>query len=543
MSAPVPAPSSAESNAFKPSEQPGFAARRIGGVGPGGQPRRSGELGHVPATSVRTDTSDEARSVLSTLNDDGSRRWISPKLSQGRFLTRRRIVAYVLIAIFVALPLVQINGKPLILLDIISRRFHIFGGTFLPTDTLLLALLLVGVGLTVFWLTALFGRVWCGWACPQTVYMEFLYRPIERLFQGSPGRAPKGWLQTSGFGKVLKYPVYLACSLALAHTFLAYFVSWDQLGKWVFGSPLDHPVGFGVVMLVTAAMMFDFSYFREQVCIVACPYGRMQSVLLDRHSLIVRYDQRRGEPRGRKGKPAKSGSPAGDVALPVLAVESRTADCVDCGLCVTTCPTGIDIRNGLQMECVNCTQCIDACDAVMTKLGRPRGLIRYSSHAAMEGQKLSLLRPRVVLYPALIAAVFGLFTLVLVNTGIADVSVMRGLGQPFTIVDDARVLNTVRVKIVNRIDAPAEFAIGLRGIEGARIVPQSSPVRIEAGQMVTVPAQVFVPRSAFVSGKAIATITVDGPQAFAYAGPITLIGPYGPSPALPAVQPSSEARP
>lgn len=475
----------------------------------------------APTTSPHNDQSDEARSVLSTLNDDGSRRWIQPKLSEGRFLTRRRIVAYLLIALFVALPLVHVNGKPLIMLDVVARRFHLFGATFLPTDTLLLALLLVGTGLTIFWLTALFGRVWCGWACPQTVYMEFLYRPIERLFEGSPGRARKGWLQTSGAGKLLKYPIYLACSFALAHTFLAYFVSWDQLRHWVFGSPLDHPVGFGVVMLVTGAMMFDFSYFREQVCIVVCPYGRMQSVLLDRHSLIVRYDQKRGEPRGRK-----QGKPSGDLALPVLNTSDRTGDCVDCHLCVTTCPTGIDIRNGLQMECVNCTQCIDACDAVMTKLGRPRGLIRYSSTAAMEGKPLSMLRPRVVLYPMLIALVFALFTLVLLNTGVADVTVMRGLGPPFTMLEDGRVLNTVRVKIVNRTDATAEFRIALSGLDGAEFKPLADPVLIKAGEMVTTPAQVLVSGSAFKRGHAEGQILISGPKNFSYTSTLSLMGPH-----------------
>lgn len=476
---------------------------------------------HVPTTTARNDTSDEAQSVLSTLNDDGSRRWILPRLSPGRFLTRRRIVAYVLIAIFVSMPLIHIGGKPLILLDLVGRRFHLFGATFLPTDTLLLALLLVGTGLTIFWLTALFGRVWCGWACPQTVYMEFLFRPIERLFEGSPGRAAKGWLQTSGAGKMLKYPVYLVCSFALAHTFLAYFVSWDELRHWVFGSPLDHVVGFGVVMIVTAAMMFDFSYFREQVCIVVCPYGRMQSVLLDSHSVIVRYDKRRGEPRGRK-----PGKASADVFLPVLAPDQRTGDCVDCHLCVTTCPTGIDIRNGLQMECVNCTQCIDACDAVMTKLNRPRGLIGYSSQAATDGKRLSVLRPRVVLYPALIAVVGSLFGLVLANTGVADITVMRGLGQPFTVLDDGRVLNSARIKIVNRTNEPGTFALALSGIDGAQLVADTNPITIKPGEMVTVPAQIFLPRTALSDGHASASISISGPNNFAYKGTVTLIGPH-----------------
>jgi cytochrome c oxidase accessory protein FixG len=477
---------------------------------------------------------DEARSILSTLNDDGSRRWLKPKPSPGRLLTARRIVAYGLIALFALLPLIHVNGRPLVMLDLIARRFHIFGTTFYPTDTLLLALLLVGTFLTIFWLTALFGRVWCGWACPQTVYMEFVYRPIERFFEGTPGRAPKGWLQTSGFGKILKYGAYLLVSLALAHTFLAYFVSWDNLRQWVFGSPLDHMLGFGVVMLVTVAMMADFSYFREQICLVACPYGRLQSVLLDRQSMVVKYDHKRGEPRGRKKGVARA-----DVPLPVLSSAEAAAlagagsaagvrsvgDCVDCHMCVTTCPTGIDIRNGLQMECVNCAQCIDACNTVMTKLGRPTGLIRYSSQAAIEGAKFSILRPRVLLYPAIILVIAGLFAFTLINTGVADITVLRGLGLPFKVTPAGEVENNVRVKIVNRLPEPATFSLTLAGVPGARLAQDVSGIVVEPGQMLTTPSQIFAPAGAFEHGRARVMITVTGPQGFSRTVPFTLVGP------------------
>lgn len=489
----------------------------------------------VPLASAGGGSSraDESTDVLSTLNNDGSRRWLRPKPSPGRLLTARRVVAYSLIAVFALLPLVHVGGKPLILLDLAARRFHILGTTFYPTDTLLLALLLVGTFLTIFWMTALVGRVWCGWGCPQTVYMEFVYRPIERFFEGTPGRAAKGWLQTSGAGKILKYGAFLVVSLALAHTFLAYFVSWDRLGQWVFGSPLDHPVGFGIVALVTAAMMADFSYLREQICLVACPYGRLQSVLLDRQSMIVRYDERRGEPRGRR----RAGA-AADVALPVLSATHGAGDCVDCHLCVTTCPTGIDIRKGLQMECVNCAQCIDACNAVMRKLHRPEGLIRYSSQDGMEGRPLRVLRPRVVLYPAIILVIATVFTLVLVNTGIADVTVLRGQGLPFVLAPAGEVENNIRVKIVNRTQEPADFSIGLSGLDGARLASDLSRVSVAPGEMLTTPAQVFVPAAVFRDGKARVMITIGGPQGYSRSIPFTLVGP-----AKPAAPSTPEARP
>ncbi|HEY8747626.1 MAG TPA: cytochrome c oxidase accessory protein CcoG, partial [Tepidisphaeraceae bacterium] len=327
--------------------------------------------------------------VLSTLERDGSRRWLSPKLARGRFLARRRAVAYALIVIFTVVPYMSVRGKPAILLDVVHRRFTLLGFTFLPTDTLLLALFMVGCILSVFLATALLGRVWCGWACPQTVYMEFVFRPIERLFMGRSGVGGKGRGDVAMWRTAALYLTYLLISFYLAHTFLAYFVGVEALRHWVRGSPSDHLSAFLIVAVVTALMLFNFGFFREQMCIIACPYGRLQSVLLDRFSLIISYDQIRGEPRGAMRK----------TTLPVL---DQRGDCVDCEMCVAVCPTGIDIRKGLQIECIACAQCIDACDSVMKKVGRKPGLIRYSSQAAMAGDKRSALRPRVIIYPAIL---------------------------------------------------------------------------------------------------------------------------------------------
>ncbi len=314
--------------------------------------------------------------------------------------------------------------------------------------------------------------------------------------------------------------------------FLAYFVSWSKLGTWVFGSPLAHPIGFGVVVLVTAAMMVDFAYFREQICLVACPYGRLQSVLLDRSSMIVSYDRKRGEPRGKRRSPPPhlaraAPAAAPDIRLPILAgegvalasagapvIEASAAvlgDCVDCSMCVTTCPTGIDIRDGLQMECIGCAQCIDACDAVMDKVHRPRGLIRYSSQASMEGAKFRLLRPRVLLYPCVILAISALLAYVLINATAADVTVMRGLGQPFGTIPGEQVRNPVRIKILNRLDEPAEFTLSVTGVEGASLKAESLVVRVAPGEMVTVPGRSTRRWPHSGRGAAAAAILVSGP--------------------------------
>jgi cytochrome c oxidase accessory protein FixG len=486
----------------------------------------------TPALAPVTIAGSQASSVLSTLNDDGSRRWLRPRLSKGRFLTARRLVAYVLIAIFALMPLTEIHGRPLILLDIVSRRFHIFGATFYPTDTFPLALLLVGSFLSIFWVTALLGRIWCGWACPQTVYMEFLFRPIERLFEGSVGKSAKAGTRISRYGKPLKHAIYCLCAFVLAHLFLAYFVPWSSLRTWVFGSPLDHPIGFVVVLFVTGAIVFDFGYFREQVCLVACPYGRFQSVLLDRFSMIVNYDRKRGEPRGRKrsAKYAPASGPFADVSLHQLGQTptqsaDTVGDCVDCSMCVTTCPTGIDIRNGLQMECIGCAQCIDACDSVMDKLDRPRGLIRYSSQEAAEGAKFRVLRPRVLLYPCVIAIIGALFTFALLSRSDADITVMRGLGQPFSTLPDTQVRNTLRVKIVNRLDHSADFSMSVVGIEGARLLVDPPVVRVGPGEMLTVPAEIDAPPAAFHAGHAAVTVLISGPNKFECRRPFTLLGP------------------
>jgi cytochrome c oxidase accessory protein FixG len=441
--------------------------------------------------------------VLPTLNADGSRRWLRPRPSAGRWLNRRRAVGYALIALFATLPHVRIGGKPPILLDIARREFTILGLTLYPTDTLLLALLVLMVFLSVFFLTALFGRIWCGWACPQTVYLELVFRPIERLFEGQPGRARK----TAGWRTPAKLVVYVVLALWLAHTFLAYFVPTAELYGWMARSPLEHPVSFLIVLAVTGLMLFDFGFFREQTCIVACPYGRFQSVMLDRDSLIVGYDRRRGEPRA-KGKRAARPAPSGDVALKVLGAEPAAAtaavdrpgpgDCIDCRMCVTTCPVGIDIRDGLQMECVNCTQCIDACDGVMDKIGLSRGLIRYSSQRSLEEGRRRVLRPRVLVYPTILLVLLTAFIVVLAGRGPFFASVLRGPGMPFT-VTGGTITSPIKVRIHNRSGLERTFSVDVVGAEGGRIETQGADLTLGPGERVSAPMVVQIPRSAFVS--------------------------------------------
>ena len=447
--------------------------------------------------------------VLPTLNEDGTRRWLRPKPSPGAWMSRRTIVAWALIFIYIAIPHLFVNGKPAILLDLQRREFTFVGTTFLPTDTLLLMLLAISVVIAIFLASALAGRVWCGWACPQTVYMEFVFRPIERFFEGGARGSTQIDQAKATFHprRFAKHVTYLVIGSFLAHTFLAYFVGWDQVVHWVFGSPKAHPMGFAIVTMTTIAMMLDFVYFREQVCMVACPYGRWQSALLDSDSLIVAYDYNRGEPRG-KGK-------------------DRTAkgDCVDCAACVTTCPTGIDIRNGLQMECIHCTQCMDACDAVMRKVGRPEGLIRYSSISALKGQGKHVLRPRTMLYPAAFLLVFGAFLYKLTFKDAADITLLGAAGAPFILQPDGHVINQLRVRIANRSGVAHAYAVEVTGAEGLQLIAPMSPLPVQPGRTETMPLFVTLPREAFEEGVRTVNVRVTDGAKFAGSFPYRLAGP------------------
>jgi len=448
--------------------------------------------------------------VLSTMNEDGSRRWIRPKLATGAFFRKRRVVAYLLMVVFFIIPHLRMNGRPLVLLDVPHRQFTMLGYTFLPTDTLLFMLLLISIAIAIFLLTALFGRVWCGWACPQTVYMEFLFRPIERLFEG--GRSGSMALDKAPglhWRRVAKNGVYLLLSLFLAHTFLAYFVGIDQLVQWVRQSPFEHPTSFLIMAGTTALIFFDFGWFREQTCIVACPYGRLQSVLLDRQSVIVGYDVLRGEPRTQKVKNQPAGS----------------GDCIDCGACVLTCPTGIDIRDGLQMECIHCTQCADACDAIMTKIHRPVGLIRYTSRDEVEGKRTGVLRPRVVLYPLALALSVGVLAFSLGTKADTDVTLLRGAGAPFTRQPDGNIVNQIRVKITNRTSHPRRYRLELAGVAGGSLVAPQNPLEVPGSATAETSIFVVVPESRFSDDRLPATVRVTDDGSFLLDTPFELIGP------------------
>ncbi len=430
------------------------------------------------------------------------------------------MVAYALMAIFFAIPHLRIGGLPVFLMDLPARKFTLMGYTFLPTDTLLFMFAMGSLVIGIFLTTALFGRAWCGWACPQTVYLEFLFRPIGRWFDGgytgSRNLDKKGaWFTPR---RMAKYTTFFVMSVFVSHTLLAFFVGTENLYHWVLGSPAAHPTAFFLVTLFTGIVWFNFTYFREQTCLIVCPYGRWQAALIDRQSVIVAYDEKRGEPRalGTANRPEGAG------------------DCIECGACVQTCPTGIDIRNGLQMECVHCTQCIDACDDVMTRIGKPKGLIRYSSQDAMAGKPRKLFRLRTVLYPAVLTITLGGLFTALLTKDTADITVLRGLDAPFLEDADGRISNMMRIKIANRGTTNAQYTIVVSGLESAglqnsdvTIVAPENPLNIAGGATRSTSMFILLPKRAFTNGERNIMLTISDGHSSTQEIPYRLLGPTG----------------
>lgn len=454
--------------------------------------------------------------VLSTMTKDGRRKWMYPVVSKGKYYFRRLLVGWGLIVLFVALPLIKINGNPAVQLDIVHWKFHFFGITLYPTDTFLFLLFVVGSILTVVLGTALLGRIWCGWGCPQTVYLDFLFRPIERFIEGKElvrkKRNEGAWNFDKIWRKSLKFIIFAIISFALAHVFISYFVGWQDLWHWMFVAPTQHWGFFVMMLLVTALMLFDFGYFREQMCLVTCPYARMQSVLLDKDSMIVSYDSKRGEPRGHKKKNVDA---------------SQLGDCVDCHACVRTCPTGIDIREGLQMECIACTQCIDACDTIMTKLDRPKGLIRYTSENALMGKINQIIRPRVLIYSALLVFIWGFLAFSVFTRDEYNVNVGRTVGAPFVILQDGTIANRIRFRVRNQKDKPVTFTIEATQPQNVKVqVAGASTTTLAPGEMKRVETFVVTPVAQFHKQAQVeARFKLKFSDGVTVEKPFTLLGP------------------
>lgn len=458
------------------------------------------------------DTLAPEERVLPTLNQDGSRRWLTPQLSRGRFLKWRRVVGWTLIGLFVALPWIQISGLPAIWLNVAARKFVFFGAVFQATDTAVLMLTLLVLFVGIFFATSLLGRIWCGWGCPQTVYMEFVFRPLDRLV----ARLTRGGnAMARVFGTVAKYAVFLVLAVVLAHTFLAYFVSVEVLGEWIQGSPVQHPGAFALMISTTALIFFDFAYFREQMCTVICPYARLQAALFDRDTLVISYDRKRGEPRG-KGAAKEIRAQSDD---------RQFGDCIDCGACVRTCPTGIDIRDGVQLECIACAQCVDACDHIMTSIGAPIGLVRYGSERSIEERRPSrLVRPRTAVYLTLLLGFIAALIALLSGSNSFEAQIFRGPGAPFTQLPSGEIRNSVRLRLTNNTGEKVAYEVRPGEATVDLLAPQN-PFPVAAHSTASTPIYLTVAGDSIVDGSRRVEVLVEGREGKIQTVPFTLLGP------------------
>lgn len=412
-------------------------------------------------------TFDEAhetfRNELASVAPDGRRRWVYARQPSGRYYRARTVVSWLLLAFLFGAPFVTVNGLPLVKLGFLERTFAFFGLMFWPQDFYLVVLVALTVLVTLVLSTATIGRVWCGWLCPQTIFLEMLFRKIEYAIEGSAAqqlRRNRGpWTTDRLWRSGLKHAIFFVLSFAIANVFLSYIIGADALWRIVTDPPSQHLVGLFFITVFSLVFFAVFARFREQACVLACPYGRVMSSLIDRHTITVTYDRSRGEPRGKL------------VTGAAAAAAPRRGDCIDCHQCVTVCPTAIDIRNGVQLECVNCTACIDACDDVMRRIGKPRGLIRLTSHEAVTTGATRWLTGRVKAYAAVWCVLVATVTTLIVRRPPLDVVVLRQPGTLFATLPNGDVTNFYTLQVFNRTARAQAFSLVVDAPAGATITP------------------------------------------------------------------------
>jgi cytochrome c oxidase accessory protein FixG len=399
---------------------------------------------------LETPENEIFRDTIGTITEDGKRAWVFPKKPSGKFYKYRKLVSYFLLAILLLSPFIKVNGNQFLMFNVLERRFNIFGFPFWPQDFHLFVIsMLIGVVfITLF--TVAFGRIFCGWICPQTIFMEMVFRRIEYWIEGDRGKqmrlAKQPWTAEKIRKKGLKLIIFLIISFVIANVFLAYLIGSDKLIGYITDGPTEHASTLISLTIFTAVFYFVFAWFREQVCVIACPYGRLQGVLLDTKSIVVAYDHKRGEGENGRKKFRKN--------------EDRDTlghgDCIDCFQCVNVCPTGIDIRNGTQLECVNCTACIDECDHIMESINLPKGLIRYASEEEIENNTKFKLTPRIKGYIAVLAIMIGLLIGMLFLRNDVEANVLRLPGQLYEHKENNIISNVFTYKLVNKTSKDIE---------------------------------------------------------------------------------------
>lgn len=425
------------------------------------------------------------RDSVATISKEGKRNFINPKKPKGKFYNKRTIFSIFYLIVFFTLPFIKVNNEPLLMINILERKFILFGMIFWPQDFFIFGIGMLTFVVFVILFTVVFGRIFCGWACPQTIFMEMVFRKVEYWIDGDSTQQKQlrngPWNGEKIRKRTIKFISFFLISFIIANFFLAYIISMDELIGYV-ENPGAH-VGTLISLLVfTTVFFFVYWWFREQACIVVCPYGRLQGVLLDKNSIVVAYDYQRGEPRGKftktetkkigeddhddcKCTDCKGNGACKDIGAAFAAL-TKAGDCIDCSACVRVCPTGIDIRNGTQLECVNCTACIDACDAIMTSLKKPTGLIRYASENSIKKGVQLKFTTRIKAYTGVLALLLSLLVFLLASRTDLDARLMRTAGMTYTSLPDGRISNLYSLKLANKTHKDIPIALKLENIAG-----------------------------------------------------------------------------
>ncbi|WP_088323690.1 cytochrome c oxidase accessory protein CcoG [Polaribacter tangerinus] len=434
---------------------------------------------------METPNNEQFRDSIGTIDSEGKRSWVFPKKPSGKFYKYRTYVSYLLLSFLLTAPFIKVNGNQFLLFNVLKRKFSIFGFPFWPQDFHLLVIsMIVGVVFVILF-TVIFGRIFCGWICPQTIFLEMVFRKIEYLIDGDRGKQirldKQPWNAEKIKKRLLKWTIFFIISFIIANVFLAYLIGGDVVISYITGNPLENINTLISLIIFTSIFYFVFAWFREQVCIIACPYGRLQGVLLDNKTINVAYDYKRGEREKGRSKFKKN--------------EDRESlgkgDCIDCKQCVVVCPTGIDIRNGTQLECVNCTACIDECDHIMENIGLPKGLIRYASEDNIAKKKPFKFSARMKGYSAVLLILIGILIGMLFLRNDVEASILRLPGQLYQHKENNIISNVYTYKVINKTTEKITDV-------SYKILSHKGEIKIVANEKFTIPKQGLAEGTLFI---------------------------------------------
>ena len=427
------------------------------------------------------DDEEEFRDSVAHISAEGKRVWFFPKKPKGYFYNLRSYLSWVYLAVFFTLPFIKIHGAPLFMLNVIDRIYILFGVRFWPQDFFIFVLGMLIFVVFIILFTVIFGRVFCGWVCPQTIFMEMVFRKIEYWLEGDRkaqmALRTQPWNNKTLSRRILKIILFFAVSFAIANTFLMYIIGSDAVWNIATEPVTQHVGGFSAIVVFSLVFFFIYYWFREQVCLIVCPYGRMQGVMLDKNSIAVTYDHVRGEPRTKHIKKT---------------ADQPHGDCVDCLECIRVCPTGIDIRNGLQLECVNCTACMDACDTVMEKTHREKGLIRYASENSVLTKTKLKLNKRIVAYSLVLLALISVEAFLLITRSELEVNSVRTRNTLFTVEPDGKIGNLYNIKLINKTSDEMNIEFRIEG-KNASFDWIGHQNKLQSGEMKNGELFIYVP--------------------------------------------------